>query len=257
MNLNRIVFCLNKNPLYGAGFWNINSKIWKSVFKINSTVVYLGKEDDPTYKELSTEYGDVLVLPEIKNYDNWYVPMSVFYTIANKYRDEVCMTCGIDQIPLGSKKFINLISECPENTYLVGFGEAYGHSRFYPSSHMVAKGHIFKECLKIEDDWELEVERLKAYGLSTNFLNWGIEEIFIGHLLNNYKNKIIPPSNFFHDWNGHRLARSSTLIYDETNLKNNIYTELHSPRPFNDHKEYIINLAEKIIQNNVAERTYD
>lgn len=253
MKLDRVIFCLNNNPNYGAGFWNINSKIWKLVFGIKSTIVYLGNIEDETYKKLSNEFGDILVLPEIKNYSNWYVPMSVFYTIANYYPEEVCMTCGIDQIPLGSKNFINLIESTPEDYYLIGFGRAYGHSNYYPSSHMVARGSIFKKALKIEDSWELEVERLKNYGLKINFVEWGIEEKFLGHLLNNYENKIIPPDSFFSNWNSLRLARSSSLVYDENLLLQNHYSELHSPRPFDSHKEYIINLSEKVLLNKLKQ----
>ena len=45
MKIDRVIFCLDNNPNY-AGFWNINSRVWKNVYNVNPTLIYIGDKED-------------------------------------------------------------------------------------------------------------------------------------------------------------------------------------------------------------------
>lgn len=248
MKIDRVLFCLNDNQTY-TKFWNINSKIWKTKFNIIPTLIYVGEEEDIQKNKLSNEYGDILILPKYSkdlckgSVRQWYITWALFYG-ATKFPDDICMTSGLDQIPL-STVFLEKIEDIKEDKYIVGFADAYGRKDLFPSSHHVGKGSIFKEKYEILDDWYEEIERIyqsrnlyKFHNLHDDY--WGLDEAFSSDFLVKKSEDVHFINNFFHVvWNSRRIDRAHGLTYDLKKLEDGWYTELHSPRPYELYRQQI------------------
>lgn len=244
MKIDRVLFCLNNNVIY-ADFWNINSKIWYSKYGIKPTLFFVGTNEELNKLNLSKEYGEIYLLPEInsninhKHFRDWKVTWSLFYG-ATLFPDDICITSGIDQIPLG-QHIIKLVSDYSEDKYLVCFSEAYKRDDLFPSSHHVAKGKYYKKIYDISDNWETEIKKLDS--LKNKFTSlpndyWGLDESYSSDILvKNKNNNIVFVKNFFSEWAEKRIDRSQRCdMYDKQLIKNGYYTELHSPRPYLQNK---------------------
>lgn len=257
MKVDRILFCLNNNPNY-IDFWNINSKIWRLKFDVIPTLFFVGDEKEVEELNLSKEFGEIIVLPDIKEdlcngHDRkWYITWALFYG-ASLFPNDICMTSGIDQIPL-SDIFLKRIEDVSDDKYVVGFADAYGIKDFYPSSHHVATGKLYKKKFEITDDWAGEVQRL--YEKRGNYKNlydsayWGLDENYTSEMITKMNSDVFFNNDFFHPtWKTRRIDRAYGLKYEFNKLMNGWYTELHAPRPFSVYSseiDKIVYLAHKL-----------
>lgn len=246
MKIDRIIFCLNDNDIY-TSFWNKVSEVWARAFNIKPTLFFVGSEENLTKHNLSTKYGEIYFLPKkFLNKKNvkrdWSVTWALFYG-ATMFPNDVCITSGIDQIPLGEHIFENL-KEISNDSYVICFSDAYRTPNLFPSSHHVAKGSMFKEIYNIDDDWGNELEKVynkhSLYKLEWD--DWGLDEAYSSELLLQKKSthNLIFWKGFFHNiWVPRRLDRCIQLNYDIDLLQRGWYSELHSPRPYEEYKDYI------------------
>jgi len=256
MKIDRVIYCLNDNPTY-TGFWNVFSRVWKLKYDIQPTLIYVGDSEEIQKNELSDEYGDIVCLPVVDevvvdpNLD-WSVTWGLFYG-ASLFKDDVCITSGIDQLPLTDKFFKFLEnSEISNDAYVVGLAGAYlDLPDIHPSSYHVARGDVYKRIFGIDDDWSVEVKkvfshRFKYHRLPENF--WALDEAYSSEIINTCGSEIVL-FNMFHDYfNPHRLNRSSNLNYNKAALQAGEYSELHSVRPYEDYKEYIDTLISDLME---------
>lgn len=249
MKIDRILFCLNNNPTY-INFWNINSKIWKLKYNIKPTLLYIGAKEEIKKLNLLEEHGEIIVLPKIDedlcngSLRQWYITWALFFG-ASLFENEVCMTSGIDQIPL-SNIFLEKISDIEQNKYIIGFADAYGRKDLFPSSHHVAKGKYFKNKYEILNNWHEEVYKVYSHKNKYNFLYegyWGLDEAYSSEMLLKNNDNIHYINNFFHPlWTKKRIDRDHGLKYDIKLLSNGWYSELHSPRPYELYSQQIDNI---------------
>ena len=242
MKIDRVIFCLNENPLY-ADFWNIVSRVWAEVYKVTPTLAFVGPKSSIKKLNLSEEYGEIYQIDPTKTNDKWEVTWSFFY-LPTLFPDDVCMTSGIDQLPLGNTLFLDAVSKVEGDKFFVGFGDAYGNSQRYPSSHLVGKGRVFKEIFSIGDSFDAEIKKIRRH--FSNNPRWGADEIYAGPFLR--RNSKVVFADFFPTWAKKRLCRSKNLQYDLEGLKNKRYSEGHLPRPYRKHKEYIDKLVEDVLK---------
>lgn len=246
MKIDRVFFCLNNNPLY-TGFWNVVSKVYLKAFNITPTLVFYGEKYEAVSLNLSEDYGEITCIPRLKNFTinhnrEWYVPLTLFFAAA-KYSNEVCMTSGIDQIPL-SDLFLKEIEKYDDNKYVVAFSDAYKEP-FYPSSHHVAKGSLFKKVHNVSDNFEHEIEKALSCKNDPSLPNdlWGLDERYTSKMLDSFdKDAIILVKNFFYErWVPRRLDRSTILQtgYSTDLASNKAYSEFHSVRPYEVYKSII------------------
>lgn len=251
MKIDRVLFSLNNNKNY-INFWNLNSKIWKLKFDVIPTLLYIGKKEEVSRLKLSEEFGEIYVLEDLQEdlcngfSRKWYIPWSLFYG-ATLFPDEVCMTSGIDQIPL-SNIFLEHIKEISEEKYIVGFSDAYRKKDFFPSSHHVAKGEKFKKKFEILNNWTEEVYRVfrKKHEMKNLYDSgyWGLDESYSSIKICEKSTDVYFNNDFFHTtWKQRRIDRAYGLNYSFDKLKNGWYTELHAPRPL----EKYYNEIDKII----------
>ena len=263
MKIDRVVVCLNNNPTY-TGFWNVVSKVWRVGFDIQPTLAFLGTQEEVDALGLKDTYGDIVLVPPCEDVIvdptlEWSVSWALFW-VMSKYSDDVCMSCGIDQIPICNDLFYRKLDTVPDDNLFIGLGNAYGHNRWYPTSHQVAKGKTFKEIYNIEDDWFDEVRKVYSKaGVLTNTKNlWGLEEAYAGTIITGlfepfkYEDRVvINDYSAWLEWNGRRLTRnlggSPVPLWTKEGVNNQQYTELHSPRPYEQYQTFIDELVEVIL----------
>ena len=260
MKVDRIIFGLNKNPVY-TSFWNIFAPIWVKKYNIIPTLIFVGTEEEMNSCNLSTSFGEIIRLDPVeevvvnKNLD-WSVTWALFWG-ASMFPNEICMTSGIDQLML-SDKFIKLLEPISDEKYVIGFADAYDDKDFYPSSHNVAKDKTFKHIFEIEDEWSKEVKKVFDAVKSGKFpeksinLMWGLDECYASDKIVQYEESFsekLEDSNiiyfeiFRNYWKNSRIDRDGINIsYNKDWLKSGRYSELHSPRPYEKYKQYIDNL---------------
>lgn len=248
MKIDRIIFCLNNNPTY-TGFWNINSRIWAEKYDLKPTLFFVGEEEEFNSLNLSKNFGEVFFLPNLKqdltngSKRNWIVTWSLFYGIAKFFPDDVCLTSGIDQIPLGNHIFE--LANKYSNKYLISFSDAYNNREdLFPSSHHIASGIDFKNIFEISDNWEEEILKVYASREKYKTINqdfWGLDEAYSSEMIiKKRSDNIVLVKDFFSDWSNRRIdGRRNGMSYNRDLLKSGFYSELHALRPYEQYKSQI------------------
>jgi hypothetical protein len=248
MKIDRVIFCLNANKTY-TSYWNIVSKVWSEIYNIKPTLGFVGTPEQADILNLSDKHGEIIIIPNPSITPNdvfsWSVTWALLY-VPTLFPDDVCMTSGIDQIPLGNRLFIDSVSEISEDKFYVGFANAYGHNKWHPSSHLVAKGEIYKNLCNIEPDFKAEIEKIEKWGRANRTVSWGLDEWYLGQFLRNNSNVVL--GDIFEDWRAARLCRSTNLKYDVKKIQSNYYSEIHAPRPYESVKDYIDKLVEILLR---------
>jgi len=271
MKIDRVIFCLNNNPVYSS-FWNKYSKVWRDKYKIKPTLIYNGTHDEIKHLKLSEEYGEIILLPiveEVSIYKrlDWSVTWSLFWGAA-MFENETSMLCGIDQLML-TNFFIDHLKDVPDDKYVIGFADAYKNytpqtlgymfspesdralakrspASYFPSSHHVAKGALYKDVFKIEDTWQDEVKKVFSHRNKYHHTNevtfWGLDECYSSDLIYSYEKEEVfhLPEFFYSYWHPARIDRGGQNVqYDVQKLRNGDYSEYHSHRPYEIAKPYI------------------
>jgi hypothetical protein len=242
-NLDRVILVLSDNLLY-EGFWEYSSKFWKNKFGVQPTLFFYG---DQKNIKIDRTIGEIYDLPFIeetcvnKNRD-WACTWGLFYG-ASLFENDICMTCGIDQAPLSDSFFKSINHYNYDLDYVVGLSEAYNNNNWYVSSHHVAKGKIFKKALNIDDNWENEL--IKVFSQRFNYGQmyggndfWGLDELHSSNILNNYEH-LKRHRGFYQYLYNNRIDRGYNLNVNIEKLKNGEYSELHSPRPYKKHIDFL------------------
>ena len=248
MKINRVVFCLNANPTY-TSYWNIVSKVWDKVYNIKPTLGFVGTQEQADKLNLSDKYGEIVIIPNPPDSPNnvfsWNVTWALLYT-PTLFPNDVCMTSGIDQIPLGNRMFIDSAKKIDEDKFYVGLANAYDHSDWHPSSHLVAKGSMYKKLFRIDSDFKDEINKVEKWGRENRSVSWGLDEWYLGELLRDNPDVVF--GDIFEEWQRARLCRASNLDYSKEKLYNNEYSEIHAPRPYESVKDYIDELVEALLR---------
>jgi len=262
MKIDRVIFCLNNNKTY-TGFWNPFSRVWKQKYNIKPTLMFVGTKEELESNDFSEEWGEIYRLDPVEdvivdpNLD-WSTTWALFYG-SSLFEDEVCLTAGIDQLPLSNNFFNFLLNsdEIGDDKYVIALADAYKDflPNVYPSSWHIAKGSTYKRILQLDSDWERELKKVFSHRekyptLPENF--WALDELYSSDIINQYAkqnedNKIVCFQIFHKVWAPARLDRAGRLKYDKDFLQAGRYSEIHCPRPFEEHEEYLLKLIEDLL----------
>lgn len=258
MKVDRVIFAVNSNPLY-ADFWNVFSPVWKQRFNITPTLIFVGTDEEMAKCRLSSTYGEIIRVDPVPSVilnpgKDWSVTWAFMWAPV-LFPNDICMTSGIDQLPL-SDLFFKMLEPIPDNKYVVGFNGAYrDQPLLYPSSHHVARGLTFVKIYELVSRWDVEVQRIFDKRLDhlhlDNVCYWGLDEAHSSKVLNEYtnQNEIVRMDMFFDEWVPRRIDRGGHgMRYDVGQLEKGWYSELHAPRPYNQYKDWI----DKVIKHVMA-----
>jgi len=270
MKIDRVIFPLNNNKNY-TEYWNIFGIVWKNFFNITPTMIFVGSQQELESNSFDRSIGDIIRLDNIpeasEQYPDWSVTWSIIYG-ASLFPNEVCITHGIDQLPL-SRYFFDQVSLVDNDKFIVGFGDAYSAygpdvlgyynlqtNVMYPSSHLVGRGSLFQEIYNIDKEWKIEL--IKVYNSKNRYLlknryypnsSWGLDECYSSELISRYDQKKIEYFNFFWKyWQPRRIDRGGqNLNFNCDLVKLGYYSELHSFRPYDKHKSIIDTIIQCLI----------
>jgi hypothetical protein len=255
MNIDRVLFSLNNNKIYSS-FWNINSEIYYKFYNVTPTLIYYGSKDEALALGLSEKFGEIFFIDNKNNFvinkdRDCFVPFTMFFYCKN-FEKEVCMTSGIDQIPL-SGIFFDKIKQYEEDLYIVPFSDAYGRVDLFPSSHHVGKGSTFNDIYNFSDSFADEIDKMykmKNCDPSLPRDLWGLDETYSSRVISSSiekgnKNIVLEKNYFYKDYSPRKLDRSTILhnSFSLDKLKSSFYTEFHSLRPFEQYKNIITEIV--------------
>lgn len=258
MKIKRVILSTNKNPLY-YDFWNNLSFTYKEKFGITPTLIFFGSKKDKEEIGLSDKYGEIIYENEVPNIPSWQYTWALFY-YTQFFKEDVCLTIGIDQIPLGTYFIKDLIKEVDDEKYIILLDDHYQYIKQSTkswneggncqTSYHIGKGNSFKKIHDFEKNFKDEILKINSLKLNTMWQNgWGTDETYASLNLFNYKNKenIINFSKS-KDLIERRIEcyRTQETPYNLEQLKNNHYIECHSCRPYSSHKNYLDKLFNNI-----------
>lgn len=242
MKIDRVLIALNNNKVY-TRYWNIVAPVWKEEFGIEPTMIFIGTEEEFDSNGFDARFEMLRFdLPS----DRWLIPWSLFW-LATQFPEEVCMTCGVDQIPL-SNGFFEEIEGIDREKYIVGFSDAYNGYKegtlsyfntntnvMYPSAYNAALGRKYKEILAIEDDLMEEISKVRhsasKYSITEDL--WGLDECYLSDMISQYskREEIVMLDYYNRVFGPTRLYENSSI--DVNLLRSGYYSEftskIHSP----------------------------
>jgi hypothetical protein len=252
MKIDRVLLSVNNNKTYSC-FWNLVSYVWKTKFNVTPTLIFHGTEDEFKSNQFDFTYGDYILLEKFNDISNntkdWATTWSPFYA-ATLFDDEICMTSGIDQIPI-SNLFFERIKNINNDMFVIGFSECYENYKpntlgyfntktnvMYPSSHLAGSGQKFKDIFGISDNWRDEIYKVynskEKYYLSEN--NWGLDECYFSEKISIYnnQNKIVYLKELTDFWFKNRIDVDGDINENYTldNVKLGLYSELTTKNYF-------------------------
>lgn len=239
--IDRAIIVWNGNPFYNS-YWNFISKIWKNNFGITPTLIYVGEPSKEVCDyHLCEQYGEIHFLPEVKEVvvnpsRDWAVTWALFYG-ATLFPDDVCMTHGVDQVPLSDKFLRDMDAyDFEKGDYVIGLVDAHYNEDWHVSSNHVAKGSTYKTALSIEDDWSDEVKKVFEFRNDYGDMYgggdyWGLEEIHSSVLLKKYDRELLKEHMGYEDFDS-RMLNLNANAPDLERLRKGGYSEMLAPRPF-------------------------
>ena len=270
---NKIIFSSSEEL---SVFWNLQSRIWSTVFGVEPVLLLWGKKSNTTVTET---YGQVIECDFNTNFPQvLQITLSKFHFPATD-ENSVWMVGDIDLLPLQKKYYCDLNDVVfDDSTYyhIAGSTEsgidplkypwsvgrkAYGNKRLYGHSH-IAKGNLFNnlyfygkgfyDVMNFIVDSDIYGNRSPQCHRMHEY-HWCAEEDYTTHRLNhhslggNIKVHVKTP-----DDHGLRIERNRYLWdkdpnflgyhYDAELLKNGGYIDIHCQRPFSDQEKSLIDV---------------
>jgi hypothetical protein len=219
-----------------SDFWNINSYLHKKFLGIDCVLLLYG---DKAECNVSEEFGKVVELEFVEDLDK--IPQLVFnkWHYTKNEPDTVWMIGDIDQLPLQREHFVENIANVPQDHYMHLAEDAGSHLglNFLVGHYHVAKGSTLSKCLELEKSLEHHVNKIIKEAKESGRPVWAYEEIYTTDLIKkNCDGKFTGTSRV----NDRKICRSNDCLFNR-NI-NNYYVDMHCPRPFNQHKEKIMDV---------------
>jgi hypothetical protein len=252
MKIDKAIVSSDDNKFY-LDFWPLVSKVWKEKFNIKPVLLYVSDSDfEPTQ-----EYGEVVRYKPLKDYPIYLQTLWVRYYHPTTEKDTTWILSDIDMFPISKDYFINRIQDFDNNQY-VHIDPSLGEYKKLPSCYHIATGKRFTEVLDLPNDWEMSLWRVHSSNLGsdpgghlTGKSDWFADERYATNkILNciNMGDKNIKFVNRSGGRYGHRLDREN-FNYTEQDLKNGLYYDSHSIRPYEQYKEKIDLLVKQILES--------
>lgn len=243
MKIDLVIHSSDSNPFY-LDFWPLVSKVWKEHFKLNPILLYIDENHDIPIDET---YGKVIKMKPISDVPLYLQCLWIRYWYPTQVPDQVCMISDIDMFPISKNYFIEQIKNIADDKYV----HLNPTHNFLPSCYHIAKGKLFKEVLKLEDEWMESVTALYNKNLGSDCFaqapnnpilegkqQWGADEEYATKCIRSYADQTI----FEFIERKHCRIDRSNWIYSISQIENDMYADSHSIRPYEKYKYQIDSL---------------
>lgn len=229
LQLSRAILASDANQNY-IQFWPIVAKAWKEIIGITPTLALIADAD----VEIDESLGDVIRFTPLPNIPTSLQAQVIRLLLPACFPDDGCIISDIDMIPLNKRYFLESISECADNAFIVYRDKGYKNGKRFPMCYNAAKGSTFQEIFSI-NSLEQIAEKIKAWHAKN--LGWHTDELILTATVNDWAKKTKRCIKLGHTTEK-RIDRSSWK-YDKTLLKKGIYIDCHMPRPYEKYKHSI------------------
>jgi len=256
MKIDRVILSSNNNPLY-YHFWNPLSKVYFEKFNILPTLIWFGTKEEIKELGLSEQYGQIIISGHNENYPLPFQTTWALFYYTKLFPNDVCLTIGIDQVPLSGMFIKDMIKDFSGDSYNMLIADAYLPHHWSkeggasPTAYHIAKGSTFNNIYKFENTFEAEIEKMCNSGVKAFWEDtagrWGIDETYSSSKLREYKGEINSLNNFGLLCERRiECERHIETPFDTDRLKAGWYSESHLCRPFTNHTEYITRMFNTI-----------
>jgi hypothetical protein len=234
MKIDYAIVSSNDEPMY-LDFWEIVRDLWIKKIGIKPILVKIDNVDEVI------DGGDFIIhkIKKVEGVNTGFQSQIARLYVTKSYQDKVCLISDIDMLPLSKNYFVDNIKSYEDESMIIFSSDAYGGIGRYPMCYNAAKGSLFDEILNLDSSFESFCSRLLSLNLS-----WDTDEIFLGRMIDSYKNnnKIIKlKRGWVNGIANHRIDRAS-WNYSISELQQNNYIDCHSLRPLSQYKIVIDNL---------------
>jgi hypothetical protein len=267
MVIEKVIFTIDDNPHY-KGFWKSISRHYKTRLGFDCKLFIIGNNVD--INEYDSTYGEIEVVPLVEGVPSIIQALigKFYYTLTEP--NTTWKIGDLDLYPLQKNHFVEKIKDIDDDKYVHLHSHAYGENwrdTVYGLAgyYHVAKGKVFERELKFTDKtfsdvvheiyngnrWGIKFYENNASEVSKKASpHWGwfcCEEMYTGEMLRTSTNLIeIKAEETEGIYKGiYRRIDRSNLNYIEDDLINGKYIDFHSPRPYEDHSEFIENLIKQ------------
>lgn len=252
-----------------SDFWNLQSKIMKEVFDIDSVCILYGNIKNT---DMSDKYGQIIQRQFSENLPKvLQITWSKFFHPSIE-PDTTWLVGDIDMFFLQKKWITKFIEDIDDDYYLHMNCEGCGSKRWsdggdLPAHYHIAKGSSFTNIYNRMNSLEREIEFIvnqQKYGLGFNLwknnhslsetqLYWCAEENYSSELIRDkIKNHGLQFKGFsyldYANGSGHRIDRASfngDYAYDISRLRNNEYVDIHCMRPFKEYENQLMKILKE------------
>ena len=246
MNVKHVSLAVDDHPEYKE-FWHVVYPIWKMV-GLQPHLAYTGASDE-VYEDLQKTGGDFITRLEGGIKEAWAASWGIFYGLNQLPEDEVAITCGIDQLPLG-RGMTDLLAGCGEGYAVLIDKKGIN----IPTAYHAAKVSEFQAVMEFEDTWEEETRKLDEFPnpyleyAARGRPKWGLDETWATLKLSGHD--LIKPISLA-KFMARRLHTRGGILgrrehFSEEALRDGWYYELICGRPYSVSKgeiDAIIDIA--------------
>lgn len=230
-----VVISSDDNSQY-KDFYEVVSKQWN---KLGYKTYYINITD--VDDEVENEFG---IIKKIKRVDG--IPSSFQSQVVRLYSCNLIfgnlLISDIDMLPISKKYFNELNIDLNKKNIILSSGQPYSDVPYYPMCYVISNNETLKKTLQIED---FSFEEFCKYLVSNYGIKWNTDEHFMYDKMSMNKNILIEKNRNFNN----RIDRCK-WTYDITKLNEGFYIDSHLLRPYNENKEEINNLINKIQYDN-------
>jgi hypothetical protein len=178
MKIDKILFVSDENPNY-LGFWPSISKFYKTVYNINPHLFFIGNKNDENKKYLTDEHGQITTINPIVDIPIIIQSLWAKFWFTQTEPETVWLIGDIDLYLLNKTYLDSCLVQVPDNeSYLHINANGYKMGNWWenplaglPGYFHCAKGKVFKEYLKLSDDFIDDCKYIynsKKYGILYN-----------------------------------------------------------------------------------------
>lgn len=235
MKIDKIILSTNDDPLYFP-FWNIVSKFWSKVIKIEPVLFYVGKQN-PSILGLREDFGQIIHFSDSSNVESSNLSQIIRFFGPTLFPDETCLISDVDMLPLNRDYYVNQkkIIEFEEESVCFYSGD-WGNQIRFPMCYIAAKGKVFEEIINSNyQNFNKEVENWMSRGHG-----WHTDEIVFSKLWKESSfsnNSLLLSRGWSNNMAHNRLDRSCMHMFNEKKIPE--YIDFHMMRPILKNKKFL------------------